>query len=765
MLLDILAYDRDAGGVGGVDHFLFVEHQGSPGFHGEDGGARLLHHRNRVQPDHGDVEQEMLAAARYLDHRHAPAIDQRGGAAQHGVGALHGLHGHTGAFANGDSLSHVEAGQRIGHAAAVFDIRQLFLGRLAARHHAGGGQQGLEQRGGIAQLNAFVGQNLNHAADQAIGILCREGGEQLKQTPVGGDGGEDFGMLHLAAHHDLGDAILLADLDHLAELAEGDPVAARGERLHFLGSFFLDGDDRDREPKLACAFQREQREAAVAGDQSVACHGSHLLYDTALAGADELEEFIHFGVERHLGANAFDGLAGIELGPGEQAEGSLQRFDHGALEPAAFQANAVGAEDADLALAHGGGVWQHVLNDHAVGADEGVAADAAELMDAGEGADVGPIADGDVAGEGDAVGHNDVIADQRVVGDVGVGHEQVVAADGGDQSPALCAAMDGDEFADAVAVANAGLGALALVLEVLRGHAGGAVGEEEVVLADRGGAFEVVIGHQARARADVDFRSDDAIGADIGAGFDFRREVDDGGGMNRHRSGNHFGGRLLFLVGEFAHDFGFGDDYAIHGGHTGHLGHAGFALEDLHLHAQGVAGHHGAAEARGFDGHQEHQFIGAVRHIVEHQDARRLGHGLHDEHAGHDRKIREMAGDLGLVGGDALDADDAIGLHLDDAVDQKKWVAMGQDGPNLVNVQNRHGSLYYRMLGQPDDFYGGPADMSQAGTLCSARELFVPVQASAQEHFDVGLVADPFIGGQASRPVDVASGDSQHDFL
>src|ERR1035441_1170403 len=55
--------------------------------------------------------------------------------------------------------------------------------------------------------------------------------------------------------------------------------------------------------------------------------------------------------------------------------------------------------------------------------------------------------------------------------------------------------------------------------------------------------------------------------------------------------------------------------------------------------------------------------------------------------------------------------------------------------------------------------------MAHSGTSCPARELFVPVQASAQEHLDVGLVADPFIGGQASRPVDVAGGDSQHDFL
>src|ERR1019366_2704037 len=148
--------------------------------------------------------------------------------------------------------------------------------------------------------------------------------------------------------------------------------------------------------------------------------------------------------------------------------------------------------------------------------------------------------------------------------DVGVGHQQVAAADGGEQSATLGSAMDGDEFADAVAVADAGLGALALVLQVLRRHAGGAVGEEEVILAHPGGAFEVVIGHQPCARADVHFGADDAIGADIGAGVDFRLGVDNGGGVNRHRSGNHFGGRLVFLVGEFAHDFGFGDDHAIH---------------------------------------------------------------------------------------------------------------------------------------------------------------------------------------------------------
>jgi hypothetical protein len=65
----------------------------------------------------------------------------------------------------------------------------------------------------------------------------------------------------------------------------------------------------------------------------------------------------------------------------------------------------------------------------------------------------------------------------------------------------------------------------------------------------------------------------------------------------------------------------------------------------------------------------EDEFVGAVRHVVEYQDARGLRHGFHDEHAGHHWKVREMACELGLIGSDALDADDAVGLHFHYAVD------------------------------------------------------------------------------------------------
>ena len=48
----------------------------------------------------------------------------------------------------------------------------------------------------------------------------------------------------------------------------------------------------------------------------------------------------------------------------------------------------------------------------------------------------------------------------------------------GHQAAALGAAVDGDELADPVAVADAGLGALALVLQILRRHADGEYGKK-----------------------------------------------------------------------------------------------------------------------------------------------------------------------------------------------------------------------------------------------------------------------------------------------
>jgi len=45
-----------------------------------------------------------------------------------------------------------------------------------------------------------------------------QGGQQFEEAPIGPQSTRRFGMLHLAAHHHLGDAFLLQNVDELAEL-------------------------------------------------------------------------------------------------------------------------------------------------------------------------------------------------------------------------------------------------------------------------------------------------------------------------------------------------------------------------------------------------------------------------------------------------------------------------------------------------------------------------------------------------------------------
>ena len=50
------------------------------------------------------------------------------------------------------------------------------------------------------------------------------------------------------------------------------------------------------------------------------------------------------------------------------------------------------------------------------------------------------------------------------------------------------------------------------------------------------------------------------------------------------------------------------------------------------------------------------------------------------EDAGHDGAVGEVAGELGLVGRDALDAHRALSWHvLENFVDEEEWVTVGKD--------------------------------------------------------------------------------------
>ena len=54
-----------------------------------------------------------------------------------------------------------------------------------------------------------------------------------------------------------------------------------------------------------------------------------------------------------------------------------------------------------------------------------------------------------------------------------------------------------------------------------------------------------------------------------------------------------------------------------------------------------------------------------------------------------------------LVGGDVLDADDAIGLEFDDAVDEQERVAVRQNVADCDVVEDSHGNRYYNRRWTP----------------------------------------------------------------
>ncbi len=254
--------------------------------------------------------------------------------------------------------------------------------------------------------------------------------------------------------------------------------------------------------------------------------------------------------------------------------------------------------------------------------------------------------------------------------------------------------MDGDKFANFVPVADARFGALALVFQILRRHAHGGVGKEDIVFADLRDAFHVHVRHQARARADFDIGADDAVRPDFSAFRDPSLRIDDGSRMNRHARLRPLAPALPlggFAILQHAHQHGLGHHqlrprwpcpciFAM----------AGLALGDFHLDAKLIARPHLAPELGFFDGCQQHQLVLAVGQRLQHQHARHLRHGLHHQHARHHRKIGKMAHKERLIDGDVLDSDDALLFQLQDGIHQKHRIAMRQNVADLLDVEKGH---------------------------------------------------------------------------
>ena len=213
----------------------------------------------------------------------------------------------------------------------------------------------------------------------------------------------------------------------------------------------------------------------------------------------------------------FESLSGVEFGAKEQPVRLLDRLDAVGRKAVAFEADGIHTVAFGIARGDDLGEGRNVLGDDGVRGDIGIFADAAELMHGAEGADRGVVLDGDVAGERGAIDENRVAPDLGVVADVGVRHDEIVAAEARGASAFHGTAIDRGEFVEFVFVTGFERDALAFVGEILRVAADYAERVEVVAASKASGAFDHGVRFDDAAFAEFDFVADDGEGVDCDA--------------------------------------------------------------------------------------------------------------------------------------------------------------------------------------------------------------------------------------------------------
>src|SRR5919108_517447 len=118
-----------------------------------------------------------------------------------------------------------------------------------------------------------------------------------------------------------------------------------------------------------------------------------------------------------------------------------------------------------------------------------------------------------------------------------------------------------------------------------------------------------------------------------------------------------------------------GGDLAAHARGAAHATEHAAQLLDRDRQLELVAGEHGAPETTLVDAGEQRELAAVLREGQD-RDPGRLRQRLDHEHAGQDRPTGEVAGELGLVGGHALDRHrTAPRLQGDHTVHEQKWVA------------------------------------------------------------------------------------------
>src|SRR4051812_16307707 len=126
-----------------------------------------------------------------------------------------------------------------------------------------------QQSGGVHKLDTLILKYLPDAADQRCRVLLFQRRQQFEETPVRLNRGKDADVFYLSRHHHFGNAFALENVDQLSQLADVDPVERLRQLGQFGGGLVLNCDDHHLVSLAASRLEREGREAAIAGDESV----------------------------------------------------------------------------------------------------------------------------------------------------------------------------------------------------------------------------------------------------------------------------------------------------------------------------------------------------------------------------------------------------------------------------------------------------------------------------------------------------------------
>lgn len=177
---------------------------------------------------------------------------------------------------------------------------------------------------------------------------------------------------------------------------------------------------------------------------------------------------------------------------------------------------------------------QDIAGDGCSASDEGMGADVDKVMYRAKRADDGMIVDDYVPAERGRIRHDDVVSDLAIVRDVGVRHDEIMAAHTRKSTAFHRAPIDGDKFADSVVISYLETRGFAGVSQILRSQADRAEWKEAVVGADFGWAFSGYMRQQMASIPKLDMRSDHAIGADFATRSHPRAGIDNGSRVNFH---------------------------------------------------------------------------------------------------------------------------------------------------------------------------------------------------------------------------------------